>query len=70
MQAQPARAPSVAVDKREQAVATGCDPSYPGVCIPSAPPDLDCGDVGARRFAAVSPDPHAFYGDGAGVARA
>ncbi len=44
-----------------------CDPSYPGVCIPPAPPDLDCGDVGDRRFQVVPPDPHGFDGDGDGV---
>ena len=30
-----------------------CDPSYPDVCIPPAPPDLDCGDVSYRRFRVV-----------------
>lgn len=44
-----------------------CDASYPGVCIPTAPPDLDCGDVAERRFAVVPPDPHRFDGDGDGV---
>src|SRR5687767_469769 len=29
---------------------SGCDPSYPGVCIPPYPPDLDCGDVSHKRF--------------------
>ncbi|MBA3331219.1 MAG: thermonuclease family protein [Actinobacteria bacterium] len=46
---------------------TRCDPSYPGVCIPPAPPDLDCGQVEHRRFRVVGPDPHAFDGDGDGV---
>jgi micrococcal nuclease len=45
----------------------GCDPSYPGVCIPPAPPDLDCPDVPHRRFAVVPPDPHGFDGNGDGV---
>ncbi len=44
-----------------------CDPSYPGVCIPRYPPDLDCGDVAHRRFAVVGADPHGFDGDGDGV---
>ncbi len=26
-----------------------CDPSYPDACIPSAPPDLDCGDIAERQ---------------------
>ncbi len=45
----------------------GCDPSYPGVCIPPYPPDLDCGQVGVRGFAVAPPDPHGFDGDGDGV---
>ena len=44
-----------------------CDPSYPGVCIPPAPPDLDCGDISFRRFQVLSPDPHGFDRDGDGV---
>lgn len=46
---------------------SACDPSYPGVCIPSPPPDLDCGDVEHRRFRVLPPDPHRFDGDGNGV---
>ena len=34
---------------------TGCDPSYPTVCIPPAPPDLDCGDIPYRRFPSSRP---------------
>jgi hypothetical protein len=45
----------------------GCDPSYPGVCIPPAPPDLDCGDIVRRNFAVLPPDPHGFDGDAEGV---
>jgi len=39
-----------------------CDPSYPTVCIPPAPPDLDCGDITFRRFQVLPPDPHNFDG--------
>jgi hypothetical protein len=39
-----------------------CDPSYPGVCIPPAPPDLDCGDIPFKRFQVLPPDPHNFDG--------
>jgi hypothetical protein len=46
---------------------SGCDPSYPSVCIPSAPPDLDCGDIPHRRFQVIGVDPHGFDGDGDGV---
>jgi micrococcal nuclease len=45
----------------------GCDPSYPDVCIPPSPPDLDCADVAARRFRVVAPDPHRFDMDHNGV---
>lgn len=27
-----------------------CDPAYPTVCIPPAPPDLDCGEITHRDF--------------------
>lgn len=45
----------------------GCHPSYPDVCIPPPPPDLDCGDVAARRFRVLPPDPHRFDGDHDGI---
>ena len=48
-------------------VGGGCDPSYPTVCIPSPPPDLDCADVEYRRFRVVPPDPHRFDGEGDGI---
>ena len=44
-----------------------CDPSYPGVCIPPAPPDLDCDEVSYRDFHVLSPDPHGFDRDHDGV---
>jgi micrococcal nuclease len=44
-----------------------CDPSYPTVCIPPPPPDLDCGDITFRRFEVLPPDPHRFDGDGDGI---
>jgi len=46
---------------------TDCSPSYPGVCIPPAPPDLDCGDVTYKRFVVLPPDPHNFDGNGDGI---
>jgi hypothetical protein len=42
---------------------SACDPAYPGVCIPPAPPDLDCGDIPFRRFQVLPPDPHNFDGN-------
>lgn len=40
-----------------------CDAAYPTVCIPPAPPDLDCGDIPYRRFQVLPPDPHRFDGN-------
>ena len=44
-----------------------CDPSYPDVCIPPAPPDLDCGQITYKRFRVVGADPHGFDGNNDGV---
>lgn len=44
-----------------------CHPSYPDVCIPPPPPDLNCGDIQHRRFRVVGSDPHRFDGDRDGV---
>ncbi len=44
-----------------------CDPSYPDVCIPPYPPDLDCSDIPYRNFRALPPDPHRFDGDKDGI---
>lgn len=50
---------------------SNCAASYPGVCIPPPPPDLDCGEITHRRFRVVhtvaNPDPHRFDGDRDGV---
>jgi micrococcal nuclease len=48
-------------------IAGSCDPSYPTVCIPPSPPDLDCGDIPHRRFQVRPPDPHGFDGEGDGL---
>jgi micrococcal nuclease len=50
-----------------QPPASGCDASYPDVCIPPAPPDLDCGQIPHRRFRVIGADPHGFDGDRDGV---
>jgi micrococcal nuclease len=47
----------------DPASAFGCEPSYPDVCIPPSPPDLDCGDVAYGGFTVYPPDPHRFDGD-------
>ena len=44
-----------------------CDPAYPAVCIPSPPPDLDCGQISHRRFHVLPPDPHGFDRDRDGI---
>ncbi len=44
-----------------------CDPSYPGVCIPPYPPDLDCGEIQYGNFEVLSPDPHGFDRDNDGI---
>ncbi|MDQ3696146.1 MAG: hypothetical protein M3464_21395 [Chloroflexota bacterium] len=46
---------------------SACAPSYPGVCIPPSPPELDGGEIGVRRFMVVPPDPHGFDGDHDGI---
>ena len=46
---------------------SNCDPSYPDVCIPPPPPDLDCADVPYSGFAVRGSDPHRFDGDGDGI---
>lgn len=44
-----------------------CDPSYPTVCIPLYPPDLDCNEIPYRDFDVSDPDPHGFDADYDGV---
>jgi hypothetical protein len=47
---------------------TACDSSYPDDCIPSPPPDLDCGDDGVpENFEVLPPDPHNFDPDNDGI---
>jgi endonuclease YncB( thermonuclease family) len=50
-----------------------CDPSYPTVCVPPPPPDLDCADFAPTRNFPVKrdvadPDPHHLDGNGDGIA--
>jgi hypothetical protein len=46
---------------------SNCDASYPGVCIPPPPPDLDCAEIPYRRFQVLPPDPHNFDRDADGI---
>ena len=48
-------------------VQANCDASYPDVCIPPYPPDLDCGEIPFRRFRVIGPDPHGFDRDRDGI---
>lgn len=44
-----------------------CDASYPDVCIPTYPPDLDCGEVSFTSIRGTGSDPHGFDGDDDGI---
>ncbi len=44
-----------------------CDSSYPDVCIPPWPPDLNCGDVRYVNFRVLPDDPHGFDVDQNGI---
>jgi micrococcal nuclease len=44
-----------------------CDSSYPDACIPSPPPELNCGEISDKRFKVLPPDPHGFDLDGDGT---
>jgi micrococcal nuclease len=44
-----------------------CDPSYPDVCIPPPPPDLDCIHVPFKNFKVIPPDTHGLDEDGNGI---
>lgn len=59
--AQPTPTPTPAPE--EPAPGGECDPSYPDICVPSPPPDLDCGDIPEYHdFRVRQPDPHGFDG--------
>ncbi|HLP91954.1 MAG TPA: thermonuclease family protein [Nostocaceae cyanobacterium] len=45
-----------------------CDPSYPDVCIPPPPPDLNCGDIPYRKIRVTGIDPHKLDGNRDGIA--
>ena len=44
-----------------------CDRSYPDICIPPFPPDVDCDEIGFLNFRVYQPDPHGLDGDGDGI---
>lgn len=53
--------------KRTPSGGKSCDSSYPTVCIPSPPPDLDCPEIAYQDFLVVGDDPHGFDGDRDGI---
>lgn len=65
---EPRPAPTITSTSRSFPTTTSpprdCHPSYPDVCIPSPPPDLDCQDITYRRFRVLhdvpNSDPHFF----------
>ena len=60
---QPRPEPEIIEDPPE---AFGCDPSYPDLCVPPAPPDLDCAYIyglGFSHITVLPPDPHGFDGN-------
>lgn len=63
-----AQPPPVVIAPTNAPVQSGnCDPAYPTLCLPPPPPDLDCGQIAARRFDVLPPDPHNLDSDGDGV---
>jgi hypothetical protein len=63
----PTPTPAPAPSPSPKPPSSDCDPSYPTVCIPSPPPDLDCPDISARDFVVRGSDPHGFDGDNDGI---
>lgn len=45
----------------------GCHPSYPTLCLPPPPPDLDCYQIEATNFPVLGSDPHGLDADGDGI---
>jgi hypothetical protein len=59
---------AIAAELGEQQGGTACDPSYPDVCIPPPPPNLNCDDEGVpENFEVSGSDPHGFDGDNDGI---
>ena len=45
---------------------TGCDSSYPDICLPSSP-DVNCDDLSDKGFTVLPPDPHGLDRDEDGI---
>jgi len=68
VQTQPTSQPTSQPTQSQQVQSQSqCDSSYPSVCIPPYPPDLDCGEIGYSNFRVIQPDPHRFDGDKDGI---
>jgi micrococcal nuclease len=64
---EPAPVSEVTVAEEPVPVVTDCDASYPDLCIPPAPPYLNCDYVyglGMSHITVYAPDPHGFDGNG------
>lgn len=60
----PTKVPEAEIpDPTDEPVPSNCHPSYPTVCIPYPPPDLDCKHISDNNFRVLPPDPHNFDGD-------
>ncbi len=61
------QAPEPTVTPTQTSGQGDCDPAYPTICVPSPPPDLNCGDIPQySNFDVLPPDPHNFDGDNDG----
>ena len=66
----PPAAPHQPAPKPEAEPVGNCHPSYPDVCVPPSPPDLDCGSpelAGRTTFTVLPPDPQRFDADKDGI---
>jgi endonuclease YncB( thermonuclease family) len=63
----PTRTPTKTATVAPTTPGGNCHSSYPTVCIPPPPPDLDCGEIPYSFFQVIGSDPHNFDGDNDGV---
>jgi len=55
------------IDTSSAAPVNNCDSSYPDICIPPYPPDLDCDEIFYSNFRVIGDDPHGFDADFDGI---
>ena len=63
----PTAPPRVNMMAPSNSLGSNCHTSYPDVCNPPPPPDLDCPQISYCRFKVLPPDPHRFDGDDDGI---